>query len=159
MSQTALPSKEEVEKNNHKEDSIRKINFAWIDLKENVLRQFLSYINITLKPNEECGSTFDFEGDLTNDGKDDEIIYYEIVSKRTSEILKWKMCLFVNEKGIMKQYPDFEPNYPFSVGGIENNSVLIAKLKFIENDEPRLRTVETRTGLKLNEKKEFIEVK
>jgi hypothetical protein len=161
ISQTTLPSKEEieVEKNNREEDSLRKINFARIDLEENVLRQFLSHIRRTLKSNEECGSTFDFAGDLTNDGKDDEIIFYEIVSKNTSEILKWKMCLFVNENGIMQQYPDFEPSYPFSIGGIENNKIQIAKLKFIENDEPRLRTIETRVSLQLNEKKEFIEIK
>jgi hypothetical protein len=61
----------------------QELNFKQQDLQENVLKQFLWYTSNVIKSNQEIGATFDFEGDLTRDGKLDEIIYYEVLNKET----------------------------------------------------------------------------
>ncbi len=106
------------------------------NIKADPENQFKTYISKKLKSeNTSIDLQETYVGDLTDDTLDDVIVFYSTANEGSNIASQFRIALFVNENGKMKQYPDFAPDYHFSVKNINNNIINIIKYDFAATDE------------------------
>lgn len=141
--------RQEKELENKRADLNKIANF---NPKEEALRQFDLYSpKIRESKGAEIGNSEAFLGDLNNDGFQDVAIYFVLTPQGGGNALVGQgMAVYFNKGDKMKVVAGFEPEYIFTVEGIEKGKIHIKKLEYADNDDIGRPSIETHKYLIVN---------
>ncbi len=119
---------------------------------EEALRQFDLYSSkIEESKGAEIANSQAFVGDLNNDSFQDVAIYFVLTPQGGGNALMGQgIAVYFNKGNKMKVVAGFEPEYIFTVEGIEKGKIHIKKLEYADNDDIGRPSIETHKYLIVN---------